>query len=321
MRIRVTPAAVVGTTALVIALSGTAVAATGGAFSLGRTNTTTANTIIKNTKGTTIVFDAKKGIAPFSVNGNKVKVPGLNADLLDGLDSTKLQLRVSGQCGSTAISAVSATGSVTCMTSHHLFFTSGTATFTVPTGITQIELMARGGGGSGGNSGTTANLGRGGGGGQGGVTTTLVSVTAGQLYTVNVGAGGVAPTAAAADGNAGGKSNVILSPSTDATKFDAAANGGAAGDGATLCSGTGANGGAGGTAPGPTATGALGLTGTPGLVGTDAGTGTATTCATGGVGGGAGYAGAGGDGGTPDTTTAVAAKPGISGLVEVTLLD
>ena len=319
MRIRVTPAAVVGTTALVIALSGTAVAATGGVFSLGHTNTTTSNTIIKNTKGTALVFAAKKGVAPFSVNGDKVKVPSLNADLLDGIDSAKLQLRVTGQCGSTAISAVSATGSVTCMTSHHLFFTSGTATFTVPAGITQVELLARGGGGSGGNSGTTANLGRGGGGGQGGVTTTLVSVTAGQLYTVNVGAGGAVATGSAADGNPGTRSTVILSPSTDATKFDAVANGGAAGGGATLCASTGGPGGNGGTAPGPTATGALGLSGTAGAAGTDAGV--TTACTTGGVGGGAGYAGAGGDGGTPDATTPVAAKAGTSGLVEVTLLD
>jgi hypothetical protein len=318
---RVTPAAVVGTTALVVALSGTAVAATGGSFLLGHINKTTSNTVINNSKGTALVLAAKKGIAPFGVNGNTTKVPWLNADLLDGLDSSKLQLRVSGQCGSTAITAISATGSVTCMTAHHLFFTSGTATFTVPAGVTQVQLMARGGGGSGGSSGTTANLGRGGGGGQGGVTTTLVSVTAGQLFSVNVGAGGAAPTGSAADGNVGGKSTVILAPSADATKFDAVANGGAAGSGATLCSGLGGSGGNGGTAPGPTASGALGLTGSTGQAGTDAGTGGATACAAGGIGGGAGYAGAGGDGGTPDATTAVAAKPGLAGLVEVTLVD
>ncbi|MDX6205985.1 MAG: trimeric autotransporter adhesin [Frankiales bacterium] len=323
MRIRITPAAVVGTTALVLALSGTAVAASGGTFRLGHINKTTSNTVINNSKGTALVLAAKKGIAPFGVNGNKVKVPSLNSDFLDGLDSTALQRRVTGQCGATGITAISATGSVTCATAHHLYFTSGTASFTVPAGVTQVEVMARGGGGSGGNSGTTVNLGRGGGGGQGGVSTTLVAVTAGQLYTVSVGAGGVAPTASAADGTVGGKSTVILNPSADATKFVAVANGGGAGAGAVLCSATaGANNGDGGTAPGPTGAGALGLTGQTGAAGTPAGVTTSTTvCASGGIGGGAGYAGAGGDGGTPSTTAPVAAKAGAAGLVEVTLID
>jgi hypothetical protein len=323
VRIRISPAAVVGTTALVIALSGTAVAATGGGFVLGHINKTTSNTVINNSKGTALVLAAKKGIAPFGVNGNKVKVPSLNADELDGLDSTQLQRRVSGQCGSTAISAISSTGSVTCMTSHHLFFTSGTATFTVPAGITQIQLLARGGGGSGGSSGTTANLGRGGGGGQGGASTTLVSVTAGQLYTVVVGAGGAAPTTAGADGVAGTKSTVILSPSADATKYAAVGNGGSGGANAVLCSAAnGAAGGNGGTAPGPSGTGALGLFASTGSGGSDAGlTSSDDGCASGGIGGAAGYAGAGGDGGTPSTTAPVAAKAGIPGLVEVTLLD
>ena len=323
MRIRISPAAVVGTTALVVALSGTAVAATGGSFVLGHINKTTSNTVINNSKGTALVLAAKKGIAPFGVNGNRVKVPSLNADLLDGIDSAKLQLRVVGQCGSTGISAVSATGAVTCMTSHHLIFTSGIASFTVPAGVTQIQLTARGAGGSGGSSGTTAHLGRGGAGGQGGETETLVSVSAGQKFSVTVGAGGLAPTGTSTDGVAGGSSTVILSPSTDATKFAAVAAGGGAGAGAALCTAThGAAGGNGGGAPAPTGPGALGLIHATGSDGTDAGTDASTDgCASGGVGGGAGYAGSGGDGGQPGTTAAIAAEAGMSGLVEVTLLD
>ena len=69
---------------------------------LGHINKATSNTVISNSKGTALVLAGKKGIAPFGVNGNKVKVPSLNADQLDGLDSTQLQRRVSGQCGSTA---------------------------------------------------------------------------------------------------------------------------------------------------------------------------------------------------------------------------
>ena len=321
MRIRISPAAVVATTALVVALSGTAVAATGGTFTLGHINKTTSNTVINNSKGTALVLAAKKGVAPFGVNGNKVKVPSLNADELDGLDSLALQRRVTGQCGATGISAVSATGSVTCETAHHLYFTSGTASFTVPAGVTQIEISARGGGGSGGDGGA-ATFGRGAGGGQGGVTTTLVSVTAGQLYTVNVGAGGAAPTAAAPDGLAGGRTTVIVNPSADATKFDAVANGGAGGAHAKLCSATtGASGGNGGGAPGPTGAGALGLTMQNGADGSDAGVDTSTDgCTSGGIGAAAGYAGAGGDGGLPGTTPGLG-HAGTAGLVEVTLIS
>ncbi|MDX6227884.1 MAG: hypothetical protein QOI76_1274, partial [Frankiales bacterium] len=323
VRIRIRPATIVGTTALVIALSGTAVAASGGNFVLGHINRTTSNTVIANSAGTALVLAGKKGIAPFGVNGNKTKVPSLNADLLDGLDSTKLQRRVLGQCGATGISAVSATGSVTCMTSHHLYFTSGVASLTVPAGVTKIEIMARGAGGSGGSSGTAANLGRGGGGGQGGLTRTLVSVSAGQKYDVTVGAGGLAPTTSVADGNSGGRSTVILDPSTDATKFAAVANGGTGGRNAVPCaSADGAAPGTGGGAPGPTGAGALGLSMATGATGSGAGVTTDTGgCTSGGTGGGANYAGAGGDGGQPDTTTPVAAKPGMSGLVEVTLID
>ncbi|MDX6202424.1 MAG: hypothetical protein QOJ83_1924 [Frankiales bacterium] len=323
VRIRIRPATIVGTTALVIALSGTAVAATGGTFVLGHINRTTSNTVIANSAGTALVLAGKKGVAPFGVNGNKTKVPSLNADLLDGLDSTKLQRRVLGQCGTTGISAVSATGSVTCMTSHHLFFTSGVASLTIPAGVTKIEIMARGAGGSGGTSGTAANLGRGGGGGQGGMTQTLVSVSAGQKYQVSVGAGGVAPTTPVADGSSGGRSTVLLDPSSDATKFAAVANGGTGGRNAVSCaSNDGAAPGIGGGAPGPTGAGALGLSMSTGATGSAAGvTGDPAGCASGGTGGGANYAGAGGDGGQPGATTPVAAKPGMSGLVEVTLVD
>jgi hypothetical protein len=323
VRIRVTPAALVGTTALVVALSGTAVAASGGTFTLGHINKTTSNTVINNSKGTALVLAAKKGIAPFGVNGNKVKVPSLNADLLDGIDSTGLQRRVSGQCGTTGISGVSATGSVTCMTSHHLYFTGGIASFTIPAGVTKIEVLARGAGGSGGSSGTAAGLGRGSGGGQGGLTQTLVTVSAGQTYAVSVGAGGAAPTAAVTDGAAGGRSTVILNPSADATKFVAVASGGAGGHNAIACaSANGAQGGTGGGAPGPTGAGAIGVSMAGGAAGTDAGV-TADTagCASGGIGGGTNYAGAGGDGGTPSATAPVAATAGAAGLVEVTLID
>jgi len=54
---------------------------------------------------------------PLTVNSS-TKVNNLNADLLDGLDSSKLQRRVTGQCANgTAVSTINADGTVGCTTS------------------------------------------------------------------------------------------------------------------------------------------------------------------------------------------------------------
>jgi hypothetical protein len=59
-------------------------------------------------------FVVNSGIAPFTVNSS-TKVASLNADQLDGLDSTALQKRVSGTCAAgTAVRVVNADGSVSC---------------------------------------------------------------------------------------------------------------------------------------------------------------------------------------------------------------
>jgi len=73
------------------------------------------------------------------------------------------------------------------------FSTSGTHSFTVPTGVTEITVQAWGGGGAGGNSSLPATTGdaRGGGGGGGGdYASSTFTVTPGATYTVIVGAGG-----------------------------------------------------------------------------------------------------------------------------------
>lgn len=79
---------VAGAAAMLILGTGTAVAATGAKFVTGRTNTATTTTTIKDTKGTPLSLVAKSGKAPLSVN-TSTKVARLNADLLDGLDSSK----------------------------------------------------------------------------------------------------------------------------------------------------------------------------------------------------------------------------------------
>jgi hypothetical protein len=79
---------VVAYVALFFAMGGTAMAATGGTFLLGKSNSATATTSLSNSAGTALSLSSKSGTAPLSVNKNKTKVGYLNSDLLDGLDST-----------------------------------------------------------------------------------------------------------------------------------------------------------------------------------------------------------------------------------------
>jgi hypothetical protein len=100
LRRRPAPGTIMGGLALFITLGGVGYAATGGNFLLGNANTagntsalssgvTTGPTLSAvNTGGKSAArFTANAGIAPFSVS-NTTKIGNLNADLLDGLDST-----------------------------------------------------------------------------------------------------------------------------------------------------------------------------------------------------------------------------------------
>jgi hypothetical protein len=64
--------------------------------------------------GTAGSFVVNAGVAPLKVNSS-TKVAGLNADQLDGFDSTQLQRRVSGTCpAGTAVRIVNSDGTVGC---------------------------------------------------------------------------------------------------------------------------------------------------------------------------------------------------------------
>jgi hypothetical protein len=67
--------------------TGTAYAATGGTFKLGRGNAAAKTTTLTNAYGTALQLNSKAGQPPLRVNRN-TKVPYLNSDLLDGRDST-----------------------------------------------------------------------------------------------------------------------------------------------------------------------------------------------------------------------------------------
>lgn len=75
--------------------SGTAYAATGGNLIIGRSNSASTTTTLTNTTGSALALNTPSGHAPLKVNRG-TKVGNLNADYLDGLDSTKLALSTAG---------------------------------------------------------------------------------------------------------------------------------------------------------------------------------------------------------------------------------
>ncbi len=80
-------ATVVAYLALFMAMSGTAVAATGGTFILGRSNSADRVSTVTNSTGPALSLRSPSGQPPLQVN-RKVRITNLNADLLDGRDST-----------------------------------------------------------------------------------------------------------------------------------------------------------------------------------------------------------------------------------------
>ena len=79
----------------VIAVPTAANAANGGSWLLGRSNYESATTTVSNSAGTPLSLVAKTGYAPLKVSST-TKVTNLNADRIDGLDSTNF-LRNTGK--------------------------------------------------------------------------------------------------------------------------------------------------------------------------------------------------------------------------------
>ena len=86
MSIRSSSAFIAGAIVALVLGTGTAYAANGGIFRLGRSNSATAITTLTNTQGTALKLSSKAGQPSLRVNRN-TKVPSLNSDLLDGVDS------------------------------------------------------------------------------------------------------------------------------------------------------------------------------------------------------------------------------------------
>ena len=91
-------------------------------------------------------------------------------------------------------------------------YVGGAFSFTVPLGVTEIDVIMTGGGAAGGAA-STATFGSttaaGGGGGAGGTARFKVAVTPGSVLTGNVGLGGVGVNAVGASGNNGGDTTFL----------------------------------------------------------------------------------------------------------------
>lgn len=112
----------------------------------------------------------------------------------------------------------------------------GTYTWTVPCGVTSITVQCWGGGGAGGGS-TNNNSNNGGGGGGGGYSRSVLALTPGATYTINVGAGGIGDNNSGEDG---GNSSLALGATTFIVAY-----GGKGGIGGNVANGTGGAGGTG----------------------------------------------------------------------------
>jgi hypothetical protein len=270
------PATVIAPLALVVALSGTAVAAdnpTGGVIHLGHHNTATKSTTFADSKGTPLALTAKKGKGPLDVHGDTTKIGSLDGAELGGLSATSLRAQ-------------------------DLEFTKpGETTFTVPKGFTHMLVLLVGAGGGGGRGTSGGDVGTGG--GEGGRLLVWVPAKAGTQWIASVSPGAAGATNAS-DGGAAFESTVFTRNRSenlgDALGGLPGNNGGACTNGQveTLAGGDGAQ--PNGSGPG-SSLGAVAVAARDGSPGDAA----SWTCDLGGVdgsaGGNAGVVGGGGDGG------------------------
>jgi hypothetical protein len=183
---------------------------------------------------------------------------------------------------------------VVCSSGVISFATAGAATWTVPEGVTRLQVVARGGGGGTGTGST--NVARG---GHGGVVTATLTVTPGDVLNLFVGGGGQRSIG----GGGGGSSNVNAGSATQIIAGGGGGGGGNHGSGP----GHGGNGGGSGTGAGQAGQSCL----APGGAGGAGGLGGATVMA-----GGNGNGGAGGGSALNAATAGLGSGTGIGAVAE-----
>jgi hypothetical protein len=90
----ITSGSVIAGIALAVGIGGIGYSATGGPFILGQPNSETTTSILTNPNGSALSLRSPAGTAPLMVN-NSAKVANLNADRLDGFDSSAFQKKLS----------------------------------------------------------------------------------------------------------------------------------------------------------------------------------------------------------------------------------
>lgn len=216
-----------------------------------------------------------------------------------GMTSMAILFGLHPDRGMSATTTVALGGSALGFPGSQLFVTAGNHSWTAPAGVTSVCVVCVGGGGAGGNDNYAyqtagANGSSGGGGGGGLAWKNNISVTAGQSYSVVVGAGGIAGQSGAFS-TSGGHSSFTASFGT------LQANGGAACLSRTVMAAGGGpsgvydGGGTGGA--GATVSGAYSGGGGAGGYGGTGGNGGQGNMSSGGAAGGNGGQGAGGGGG------------------------
>lgn len=91
MKISRTTSFAMGAVVALVVGSGTAYAATGGTFLLGKANVAGKTTTLTNKKGPALSLNSGFGTPPFKVN-RSITVPNLSSDLLDGMDQSQFAL-------------------------------------------------------------------------------------------------------------------------------------------------------------------------------------------------------------------------------------
>jgi hypothetical protein len=102
---RPSPSLVISLVALVFSMSGTAYAATGGTFVLGKANAESSVASLSNSRGTALNLSSSTGKPPLTVN-RSVQIPNLNASELHGISASGF---IHGT-GTTASKRVTVTG-------------------------------------------------------------------------------------------------------------------------------------------------------------------------------------------------------------------
>ena len=92
---------VVALIGLGVSLSGTAYAATGGNFLLGKANTADKVSTLSDSAGVALKLNSPSGVAPLAVNSTTM-VKNLNANLLGGSKAADLTSTVVGKAAATA---------------------------------------------------------------------------------------------------------------------------------------------------------------------------------------------------------------------------